>query len=354
MINSHIHIFRDSDVPSGFLPLGLVKALQSKVGFFLLKNLLTNINPFSNKDAFDRYVKFVEISRLGGQKEILNECRRFYPSGTSFVPLAMDMSYMGCGLPKRGYWEQLMELAEVADRIPGVYPFIMLDPRRGNLNKYFDYFVKERHFKGVKIYPSLGYFPQDKRLYSYYEYCQANNIPITAHCSPANPVHYKGPERELDEMIREYLPNIGLNNMTRKEKCALFTNPKNWEKVLTDFPKLKVNLAHWGSYVEWDRWMSNPSDDNWYGIIYDMLKKWPTLYTDISFTMCKSVYFAMLKVALADEVICSKVLFGSDFYMVEAETTERQFGVELRAYLGEDLFKQISLKNPVKFLGIGN
>ncbi|MGM0613064.1 MAG: hypothetical protein ACQESM_06120, partial [Bacteroidota bacterium] len=58
--NVHIHTFKDEDVPRRFLPLGLVRILATKPGFRIVSKILNNLNPFSDKDTFDRYVKFVK------------------------------------------------------------------------------------------------------------------------------------------------------------------------------------------------------------------------------------------------------------------------------------------------------
>ena len=46
-----------------------------------------------------------------------------------------------------------------------------------------------------------------------------------------------------------------------------------------------------------------------------------------------------------------KCLFGSDWYMVETKSEERRFGIDLRAFLGEDTFNQIANINPKIFMG---
>jgi len=57
-------------------------------------------------------------------------------------------------------------------------------------------------------------------------------------------------------------------------------------------------------------------------------------------------------VLLCDPRISSRVLFGSDFYVVEsAELEERRRAVRLRALLGDDLFKTIAQDNPNEYLG---
>ena len=132
MYNCHIHTFTEKDVPRNFLPLGLVRVLSTKAGFRTIANILNNINPFSNKDFFDRYVRFVEIARFGSQIDIFKECSRFYPADSRFIVLSMDMANMNAGKVPRKYEEQLDELIKLKNAFPTqVIPFIHIDPRRG-------------------------------------------------------------------------------------------------------------------------------------------------------------------------------------------------------------------------------
>ena len=137
MINSHIHIFLEKVIPRGFLPFGLVKILSTKVGYFLLARILKNLNPFSNKDEFDRYCQFVKVGKNKTQEDILNECAENYPKDTKFVILPMDMAFMEAGTVPRNYEEQLNELLSLSIMNTNVIPFIHIDPRR---NKYLSLF----------------------------------------------------------------------------------------------------------------------------------------------------------------------------------------------------------------------
>lgn len=80
---------------------------------------------------------------------------------------------------------------------------------------------------------------------------------------------------------------------------------------------------------------------------------YPNLWTDISYTLyANDEHVYLLKVLLSDPRVCSRVLFGSDFYVVEnAELEERRRSVRLRAVLGEELFNTIAHENPLRFLG---
>ena len=83
--NCHIHTFKDSDVPRKFLPLGLVRILSTSIGFKFVARILNYLNPFSDNDTLDRYVKFFKIGKLGSQKNIFIDCKRFYPDDTKFA-----------------------------------------------------------------------------------------------------------------------------------------------------------------------------------------------------------------------------------------------------------------------------
>ncbi|MBS2097451.1 amidohydrolase family protein [Carboxylicivirga linearis] len=348
--NSHIHTFKESDIPRRFLPLGLVRILATKAGFRVVSKLMNNINPFSDEDTFDRYIRFVEIGRMPSQQAIFERCSKFYPDETQFAILAMDMAYMGAGKVPRNYKEQLKELGDLKKTHPQVMPFIHVDPRREGIMDLLKQSIEEWNFEGVKIYPPLGYFPYDERMYPVYEYCQQNNLPVITHCSPFNPVRFKGKKKELIKLLSKSKTPINTKRKKRKELCAYFTHPKNWEYVMNDFPDLKISLAHFGSAYYWEEFLDHPGNpDNWFTIIKDMLPKYKNLYSDISFTLNEKRFYPILKILLGDDELKEKILFGSDYYMVQTETTERNFSIDLRGYLGEKHYKQMAEINPKAF-----
>jgi uncharacterized protein len=124
---------------------------------------------------------------------------------------------------------------------------------------------------------------------------------------------------------------------------------------------LKLCLAHFGGDEEWrkylnDPWLSGAATVNksWLAKIAEMIKSesFENLYTDISYTVfADEEYVHLLKVLLSDERLRRRVLFGSDFYVVEnAKLEERRIAVRVRSVLGEDLFRAIADENPRKFL----
>lgn len=350
--NCHIHTFKDSDVPNRFLPLALVKILRTSAGYKTISKIMKNIIFWEDDDVLDRYVKFVTTGRLESQQKIFEKCRDFYPDDTKFIILPMDMAYMGAGKVPRPYKEQLEELYHLTQTYPQVLPFIHVDPRREGVLDLLKECVEDWNFKGVKLYPPLGYFPYDPDLDPIYEYCQEKNLPLLTHCSPYNPVHFKGKKKHLKKLLEKSIEPIETKGKKKKELCSRFTYPGNFKYVVEKFPNLRICFGHFGSQYYWDKFIHDPGEkDNWMRVIRDMCIEYDNFYADISFTMADMKYFSMLKILLADEKLRKKILFGSDYYMVEVESNERRFGLDLRAYLGEDYFNTIATENPKAFLG---
>jgi predicted TIM-barrel fold metal-dependent hydrolase len=325
--------------------------LAGKAGFKAVSRLLNFLNPFSDNDIFDRYLKFVKIGRLGSQENIFKECSRYYPESTRFIVLPMDMAFMGAGMVPRKYEMQLKELFYLKEKNSQVIPFIHIDPRRDGFMELLRKSVEEWGFRGVKIYPALGYFPYDPKLEPVYDYCCKNKLPVISHCGPYNPVHFRGNKKELQELLRNSKVQVDFKGKSKMEICSHFAAPQNWIYVLDRFPSLKLCLAHFGSAHYWQQYLDNPGDkENWFVQIRGMVPLYPGLYTDVSFTLSDQGYFPLLKVLLTDPVLRDRILFGSDYYMVETEANERRFGLDLRAYIGEENFSAIAINNPERFL----
>jgi len=350
--NCHIHLFTDQDVPNRFLPLALVPILRSTAGYKAVSTILRNAIFWKSNDILDRYVRMVRTGRYNTQQKILERCMPFYPDNTRFIVLPMDMAYMGAGKVPRHYLDQLRELHQLHRQYPQqVIPFVHIDPRRKGYFNLLRHCVEEWAFSGVKLYPPLGVFPYDERFDDVYQYCQDNNLPILTHCSPYNPVHFKGSRKKLLELLSVSRHHIHTEGKTVKQLCSNFTHPLNYLHVIERFPNLRICFAHFGSQYYWDKYIHHPGqENNWVRIIRSLCIRYPNFYTDISFTMADTKYFSLLKVFMADEVLSTKILFGSDYYMVEVDSNERRFGLELRAYLGEENFNKIAVENPRHFL----
>jgi len=105
-----------------------------------------------------------------------------------------------------GYKKHMLELEELAKKYPGkVFPFLAIDPRRMGTMKLIEMKVNKGKgiFKGIKIYPPLGYLPTHPNLAPVFDYCVQYDIPITLHCSPGgiNNFRKKNYIRSWDEKI---------------------------------------------------------------------------------------------------------------------------------------------------------
>ncbi len=346
--NCHIHTFTMEHVPREFLPWIVRGPLNSPFGRWTIAGILGAFWPFDDRDLVQRYANFLNVAGLDNQGEVLQKAMGYYPVGTKFVILPMDMAYMSAGLPKANIHNQHDELALLlrAKEFKDVaLPFVGIDPRRddytGGVRAYLEK-RKEQGFQGVKIYPPQGFPPDhDVLMNQVYPACVDLSFPVMTHCSRGG-VHSKG-------MLRHR--TIG------------FTDPDNYRTVLKAHPELRLCLAHFGGSQDWIEYLNGAwalsGDDvkkNWVWKIVNLLRsgEFPNLYTDISYTIFRfQQNIAFLKVLMVDPRIKEKVLFGSDFYMTEAEVfKERQLSLQLRAALGEEDFRLIAQDNPKKYLGM--
>lgn len=197
----------------------------------------------------------------------------------------------------------------------------------------------------------MGYYPFDEELYPVFEYAEANKIPIISHCSPPV-VYYRG--KITKEMLVHPKTEKKLERKNKQEFANYFTEPENYKYLLEDFPKLKICLAHFGGASEWEKYLATSWDKSmekcWFSVILDLIKKYSYVYTDVSYTMHDISLYPLLRIILQDQKIRSRVLYGSDFYMAELIISERSFSINLRAYLSEIDYQQITEINPNMFL----
>ncbi|MEM6764974.1 MAG: hypothetical protein AAF655_08615 [Bacteroidota bacterium] len=163
-----------------------------------------------------------------------------------------------------------------------------------------------------------------------------------------------------------------------REVNSLFGyDPETDKPPLKNLQKLKICLAHFGGETEWQRYfdkdrgsldnkyLNNPlcqisvntsteevlwSKSSWYTIIRNLLVKYEHVYADISYTLTDNRTFPLLEDMLKTDYLKEKVLFGTDYYVVRQEESEKQLLTELMAYLEEGEFRQLSLTNNQAYL----
>lgn len=360
--NCHAHTFLLDHVPRGFLPFGLTMALATLPLQRPIARLLRSLNPLNDRDRLSRYANFLEIGGRRTQAETLKIIQSYYPDNTRFVILPMDMAFMGAGKPTIDIDQQHDELEDIAKQANGcVLPFLAIDPRRYDglegqqrllqqLERRFppEITPQQRIFRGIKLYPPLGYWPQDSRLIQMWAFCAANNVPVMTHCSRGG-VHSRRESRA---------------------SVARYSDPDNYRDILKAYPGLRICLAHFGGLEEWTNYFEiaesrqlvshdAPIDQrqhiNWLSKIMQLIEcgEYPGLYTDISHTVFATQRFlpALSVILHGNPTVRSRTLFGSDYYMTETEKfDERYLSIQLRHILGEDNFRDISNVNPGHFL----
>jgi predicted TIM-barrel fold metal-dependent hydrolase len=347
--NCHTHIFTVRAVPDHiFFPGSKQLLTRTSLGRILL-GFLRAVLPGREHDRLDRLAAMLELAKLDSQEQIFNLLQSFYPEETRFVVLAMDMAYMQAGRLEQPYEEQLAELARLKQAYGDLLlPFVAADPRRPKLLDLIKRCFDEYGFQGIKLYPPLGYYPFHPILMDVYAYAEHNQIPVLTHCSRGG-VYFQGavPDELLTHPLSgEIRPSGRIQDLT-----DYYTDPCNYLHVLESFPNLKLCLGHFGA-GEWKRFLRTrlKPEPDWFSFIRHELFKYPNVYADISFTAYDVAFLPILKVILQDENARRRVLFGSDFYLVESEISERQFSINVRAYLGEDDYWQIAEANPVRYL----
>jgi predicted TIM-barrel fold metal-dependent hydrolase len=356
--NCHTHTFTHLHTPDRFVPPPLNYLLR--IGW-LRRRLLALVHRFykTRSSRIARYAEILETSYRQGQAGVFEKVRGFYPLGTRFVILPMDMELMGLGKVERSIDEQHAELRQLAESHPDtIIPFAAADPRHDRIVEKTKQLL-ESGFRGIKLYPPIGYHPYDRRLWPLYEYAQERSIPVLSHCSrPASSQFHGTPTQQMQVDPETNQPG----HRSRSELVTWFTDPDSYRTLLTSYPRLRICLAHFGGAGDWNRYLdhpwpgrSDPATQSWLSKIADMIRSgdYPNLWTDIAYTVFADDEFVyLLKTLLSDDRIRARVLFGTDFYVVEdARFDERRRAVRVRALLGEDLFTAIAQDNPRTFLG---
>jgi predicted TIM-barrel fold metal-dependent hydrolase len=336
MENYHIHLLRDKDTSSSIIPFGLKSTLDTKLGFFIVSELLGNINPISNKDLFNRYLRLCRMSKLTSQ-EMYKKIQSEYPEGTIFHALAVDQTYIGAGKCDRNFYDQLMELIELKKNNKDTLRiYIHLDPRNTHIMNLYNTSASFRaEFDGIKLYTPMGYTPYDERLETAFTLAEQEGTQIVTHCTLDSTIHFTGKNKELKELLKGVKPElIDPSWKTKKELCNAFMTPAGYEYLFQKHPKIKVRFAHFGRGNAWDK------------MILELCKKYEGCSFDISYSLFNKERWAELKIRLEEyPLFAERCYFGSDWYMVVVEGEEKQFSKELRAYLGKELWDKIANKN---------
>ena len=187
IINCHSHLFTHENIPNDYFPFFLVPAARIAPLRWALRGILKVIVPWTKNDKVQRYAAFIRAAYRDSQEDNLKNLMGYYPEGTKFIALPMDMALMGAGNLIEDIDAQHAELASLArsEKYKDiVIPFAHIDPRREDALDRLKSLVEQDNFRGVKIYPPLGYGPDHEVLIdAIYPYMVEHNIPLLSHLS---------------------------------------------------------------------------------------------------------------------------------------------------------------------------
>lgn len=366
MINVHTHIFNIKCAPNNFygIPVARLLALAPSVSRSLIR-VMNSVNPFSKRDRFSRLAAMVEVGIERNQKEIFRNLLHLYKDfqDPRIVALTIDMDHMGAGKAIDDFITQIRTVAEVKAQYPqNLLPFFGVDPRRTNVLELLKKYVDDFGFVGIKLYPSLGFYPFDKRMVKIYEFAISHQLPIMTHCDMGG-IFYRGKFKAEHLMPESMNPMAPKRDFTAFRKLKngkfkdFFTQPLNFVDVLEmpDFRELKVCFAHFGgSKMITGRTDLSPTQSNWYEHIRNMLVTYPNTYTDISYTLHESdpKIVSQVLTDMRDPLIGKKILFGTDYYMtVKVKDEQALIRDFLKNYgISQEEFDTLCMDNNSRFL----
>jgi|GEM_PF-797305 len=383
--NIHSHVFTAKHSPEYFLktalpdwmPSWLSNALARRLNDLLQKKDTRQALSFVSKclgflspkfrSVVQRTIEFIEIGTSSTQKEIFDDISKTYThlGGFRIVVLTQVLDYLDLEQESnhiriQTQVAQIAELKRHALYQQNIYPFLGVDPRMTGMNLLDDwvnkYINKDYGFCGIKIYPAAGYFPFDPCLDPIWEWAEKKGIPVMTHCTRGGS-WYLG---SFDSILGTgAFDRFGLNpndrvegsilariNALKKDKkmhrknhiwCNIFGHPENYKVVLKKYPKLKICLAHFGGANEvlrsrkTDLCATYPPyfDQNWYTEVFQMMKEYENVYSDISYTLSNKKALKIIKEDLeaydaslnedTEISLWNKLMYGTDFYLTQQE-----------------------------------
>jgi len=300
----------------------------------------------------------------------------------ALCPLLMDFSITAdqkqkCYYPPSSETKKIITYAEDTivgiesyyqerkERLFDIFPLLGINPIAHDLDtieKLLETYVvidgtvvREKHtkkrFYGLKFYPPLGFdaWPNDKKerakIKVIYEFCTKNNVPCITHC---------------DDQGFRILPS--------KNAWSL-TEPNHYRAALEEYPTLKIDFAHFG-------WQYSPQakvslsalaaqaeqlpSSPWFYQITELIKLFPNVYSDFSFSGTNPSFYTELKNYLDGQneqdrkSLMGKMLFGSDYSinLLKMESYTEYYELFQRSPFSTEDILLFAHKNPLSFLDL--
>lgn len=172
------------------------------------------------------------------------------------------------------------------------------------------------------------------------------------------------------------------HNLSKLKVCyAHYGGSEEWEKFLDRDrdnyaqqlmakPAQGINLGiEEGQRIPWARYENIWKYTDWYSIVSSMMIQYENFYADISYIVSNPKLYPMLRSTISEsssvenlftkeltygskEKLRKKVLFGSDFYVVRSQKSDKDIFIELKSSLSDDEFDLVARENPARYLAI--
>jgi predicted TIM-barrel fold metal-dependent hydrolase len=252
-----------------------------------------------------------------------------------------------------GYRTHLKELVDLQKNNPKtVLPFLAIDPRRHGMMDLVKTYVNRESgpFRGIKLYPPLGYLPSHPNLEELYTYCIDNDIPITAHTS------YGGLGNARKRIyVRSFDKKrkadwVEIDNAEKRR--AYFAHPDNWVPVLEKYKNLRLNLAHFGGGKECLKYYEKGR--SWTNSIIDLIETYgkdnKNLFCDMSYYTELGLEDKIAQIIRDHPIVEDRLMFGTDYIMMMMDYKIGGLDGYFNRY--KNLIENLKLVNAKRFLGI--
>ena len=239
--------------------------------------------------------------------------------GEQVAPIIREFNEWGC---------------EVGRKHPRLLPFIGLSDDLGGAEGMVEEVVlrAQQGARGIKFHPGIFYLrPDDDVMWPVYEKCQELGLPIIAD--------------SCEFRARKILVGSALPIELQDPKGQIeYGEPKNFERVLKDFPRLTLVLAHLGSA--------------WWDDRVELAQKYPNVYFDTSHgfsssdAIPKNPHRGLAEddaARIMRKIGIKKIMFGSDFPGYEMQPQLEQI---LRLPLTDEEKRMILVENAKSILKI--
>jgi hypothetical protein len=264
---------------------------------FLSEELRAILAGIANRNKFD-----LDLILDGGPERLVSEMDDAGIDKT--VILGLDYEFLFKG--KVSYREYNNKVAEYINEYPDrLIGFAGIDPRREKeAIVELERCIEELGFKGVKLWPLIGFYPDDIKFYPFYEHVEDLGTIILCHTG-------MGPSKS-------YLK---------------YNKPMYVDTIAVDFPSINIIMAH----------MSDP----WFDEAIAVATKNPNVYLDISGLEPYLIRapFAFIQNLLQAKMSCGieKILFGSDWPLFTPILSLQEYAERI---------KKMKLPPPIKVMGM--